>query len=254
MPEVTDSAATVARVRAEEAALPPVERLFVDPYASLFHGGDGADEVTALYFRVPFFKEGVRLRTRFIDDVVRTALGDGLRQVALVGAGFDCRALRLPEIAAAGALVFEIDFAAQLAAKREILARAGVAVPAWIRHVPCDFTDAGFATSLSAALAAAGFRRDAGACFVWEGVVGYLDDAAIDRSLRFMAHAGGPGSRLVFNYQTIRLDAVTLAARVRAAGFATLEEHTCDALYQRYIGRAPPPGGDLFRLVLARTG
>jgi methyltransferase (TIGR00027 family) len=252
MAEVTDSAATVARVRAEEATLLPDERLFDDPYARLFHGGAGADEVTALYFAVPFFKEGVRLRTRYIDDVVRAALADGLRHVVLMGVGFDCRAHRLPEIAIAGALVFEIDFAAQLEAKRATLARGGVTLPPRIQYVPCDFTDPAFDASLAVALAAAGLRRDAGVCFVWEGVSGYLADEAIDRSLRFMAEAGGPGSRLVFNYQTIRLDAANVAARVRAAGFTSLEEHTCDALYRRYVGGTPPPGGDVFRLVLAR--
>jgi methyltransferase (TIGR00027 family) len=253
MAEVTDSAATIARVRAEEASLPPGERLFSDPSAALFHGGAGADEVTALYFRVPFFKEAVRIRTRFIDDVVRAALADGIRQLALLGAGFDCRGLRLPEIVASGAVVFEIDFAAQLEAKRRILAGAGVALPHQIRPVACDFAAPEFEAALGAALAVAGFHPGAGSCFVWEGVVGYLNDEPIDRSLRFMARAGGPGSRLVFNYQSMRLDSVRLAARVRAAGFTTQEEHTCEALYRRYLGDAPPPGGDLFRIVVART-
>ena len=39
MIEVTDTAAAIARVRAEESALPPEQRLFDDPYARLFVGG-----------------------------------------------------------------------------------------------------------------------------------------------------------------------------------------------------------------------
>ena len=35
-------------------------------------------------------------RTRFIDDVLVQALHDGVQQVVILGAGFDCRAYRLP--------------------------------------------------------------------------------------------------------------------------------------------------------------
>ncbi len=56
------------------------------------------------------------------------------------------------------------------------------------------------ADSLTSVLEVRGFRTGEGALFVWEGVIGYIDDAAIDQSLRFMAGAGGTGSRLVFTF------------------------------------------------------
>src|SRR5919204_6404377 len=87
LPDVMDTAAAVARVREEEGLRPPGQRLFEDPFARLFRGDADAEEVTARFFTVPFFREGIRLRTRFIDDVVRDALGAGLRQVVLLGAG-----------------------------------------------------------------------------------------------------------------------------------------------------------------------
>lgn len=46
-----------------------------------------------------------------------------------MGAGFDARGLRLPEIAERGAAVYEVDFAALLETKRAILPAAGVALP-----------------------------------------------------------------------------------------------------------------------------
>ena len=46
-------------------------------------------------------------RTRLIDDAVAAALRDGIDQVLILGAGFDCRAYRLPGIERAR--VFEID-------------------------------------------------------------------------------------------------------------------------------------------------
>src|SRR5262245_49744388 len=112
--EVTDTAAAIARVRSWERELPEGERLFDDPYAHLFADGAAADEAVALFLSAPLFRCHIRLRTRFIDDAVRAALADDVKQIVNLGAGFDCRALRLTEIPAAGAQVYEVDFASQL--------------------------------------------------------------------------------------------------------------------------------------------
>lgn len=69
--DAADSAAAIAGIRADEARLPAAERLFTDPYAALFRGRDAAPEVTARLLAVPYLREQVRLRTRFIDDTVR---------------------------------------------------------------------------------------------------------------------------------------------------------------------------------------
>jgi len=253
MIEVTDTAAAIARVRADESALPPDARLFEDPYATLFSGGAPGAAAVELFIAFPFFRESIRLRTRFIDDAVRAALADGIGQIVVPGAGFDCRALRLPEIASAGVPVFEVDFATQLDAKRAALAQAGVPLPAALHFVPADFTAADFEERLSRGLAAAGFRPDRRALFVWEGVVTYLVDADIARSLRWMAAAAAPGSRLVFNYNLSRLDPAGMRARVLAAGFRTLDDEPLADTFRRYLLGEPPAGGDLFRIAVATT-
>ncbi len=46
-------------------------------------------------------------RTRFIDDAAASALGSGMEQVVLLGAGFDARAYRLA--AMTRLTVFEVD-------------------------------------------------------------------------------------------------------------------------------------------------
>jgi len=252
MADVADTAVAIARIRAEEALLPAPERLFGDPYAALFSHAEESGEVTARLLSVPFLRESVRLRTRFIDDVVRGALAEGARQVVLLGVGFDCRALRLPEIAAAGARVFEVDFSAQLARKAAILGEAGVPTPAWVTSVACDFTASDLDQALPAALVADGFARDHATAFVWEGVTGYLDDDAIDRTLRLIAALAAPGTSLVFNYQIHRFGPEELRARVRAAGFASVEAVELAALHRRWLGTEPPAVSDLFRIAVAR--
>ena len=201
----------------------------------------------------PFFRASVRLRTRYIDDTVRAALDAGLRQIVLLGAGFDCRGLRMAEIPSAGATVFEVDFDSQLATKRAILQRAGIGIPSHVRHVPCNLSEESFADSLAADLAAAGFQSGRGALFLWEGVVSYLDDASLDRTLHFVAAAGAPRAWLTLNYQLHRLHPDDLHRRLSAAGMTVLEDVDGDHLWARYQSGAPPPHGEFFRLALAAT-
>jgi methyltransferase (TIGR00027 family) len=239
---VADTAFVVAVVRAEEGEKPEGERLFEDPYAAIFAAeGAHAAEPTQRMLDLPFLRDGVRLRTRFIDDVVREGIATGLRQLVLLGAGFDARALRMREISEAGVRVYEIDIPAQLERKQRALAKAGVRVPSHVTYVPVDFHTDDLESELTAALEARGFRRGAGALFVWEGVIGYIDDAAIDRSLRFMATAGGAGTRLALTYGPNSFEPDTAADRMRRYGFRTCEELGGDELWRRYLHSHPHP-------------
>jgi len=239
---LADTAFSIAVVRAEEATRPDADRLFGDPYAAMFAAaGTHVAESTQRFLELPFFRDGVRLRTRYIDDAVRAGLAAGLDQIVLLGAGFDARGLRMPEIVARSASVYEVDTAEQLARKRKILAAAGLKLPARIAHVPFDFDDAAFEQTLLSALEAKGFRRHAGAVFVWEGVIGYIDRDAIERSLRFMASGGGPRSRLIFTFGEGSFVPNTAAEVTQQAGFTSCEELGGDELWHRYLpGEAHP--------------
>jgi methyltransferase (TIGR00027 family) len=119
---IADTAFSIAEVRAAESGLPPKERLFDDPYARHFlAAGAHAREATDRYLALPFFRDGIRLRTRFIDDEVRAALRAGARQLVLLGAGFDARGIRLAEATTAGVATFEVDTPEQLERKRACL-------------------------------------------------------------------------------------------------------------------------------------
>ncbi len=240
MVTVADTAFSIAVVRAEESDKPEAERLFEDPYAALFAAAGGhAAEATQRFLELPGFREAVRLRTRYIDDAVRAGLAAGLRQIVLLGAGFDARGLRMPEVAACGATVFEVDTAGQLERKRAILAKAGIAIPPALTYTACEFLE-DFEESLSAALAARGFRAGAGAIVVWEGVIGYIDQPAMDRTLRFVVRTCGPGTRLVFTFNDAAFDPETATERTRRMGFASCEETGIDEMWRRHLGEPPP--------------
>ena len=244
---VADTAFSIAAVRAAERNRPREEQLFDDPYATLFAAaGAHAAESTQRYLGLPFFQEGVRLRTRYIDDAVRAGVAAGIDQVVLLGAGFDARALRMPELARAA--VYEVDTADQLARKRAVLAGAGVALPANVRYVPFDFERAEYDAE---ALAAAGFRRGAGALFVWEGVIGYIGADEIARSLRFMAREGGPGARVVFTFGESTFAPEGSAEHARRAGFTSCEELGGDDLWRRHLAGEPYEHAHVMRVATA---
>jgi methyltransferase (TIGR00027 family) len=132
-------------------------------------------------------------RTRLIDDALAGALRDGVHQVALLGAGFDCRAHRLSGLARAR--VFEVDHPQTLAVKREQLRQRLGVLPERVAFVAVDFDR----QRLEDALPAAGFDATRRTFFVWEGVTNYLTERAVDTTLRFIG-AAARGSLILFTY------------------------------------------------------
>jgi methyltransferase (TIGR00027 family) len=250
---VADTAFSIAAVRAEEGRRPAEEQLFADPYASAFAAaGVDAAENTQRFLDLPNFRDAVRLRTRFLDDCVRDGLAAGLDQVVLLGAGFDARGLRMTEIVSHRARVFEVDTPYQMDRKGRALASAGAKLPAHVSYVPFDFDTADFDGELRGALEMAGFKLQGGALFVWEGVIGYIADAAIDETLRFMASAGGPGSRVAFTFaDEAHLGEERMAARTKRCGFASFEDFSGDALWRKYLPGEPHPNAWVMKVGVA---
>jgi len=251
---IADTAFSIAEVRAAETHLPPKSRLFDDPYARHFlAAGAHAREATERYLSLPFFRDGIRLRTRFIDDEVRAALRAGARQLVLLGAGFDARGIRLAEATSAGVTTFEVDTPEQLARKRACLEAAEVVVPASVRHVPFDFAESRLEGVLGPRLADAGWSSEQRTLFVWEGVIGYIDSEAIDDSLRFMASASHVGARVIFTFGEANLDPVPAAKRVRRAGFASYEEVGLDEVWRNLLATEPPAAARHARMGVANA-
>lgn len=190
-----------AILRAHETMRPANERMLYDPYAALFlpdrlqpvaERRRQLDEIVAGWERrYPGVCAAVLVRTRFVDDCVKTALHDGFRQLVILGAGYDTRALRLAALQA-DVTVFELDHPATQAIKR---LRTGPTASPHVRYVPIDFT----VDALDETLLAGGYDPDSGTLFVWEGVTYYLPAEAIDRTLDVVCRCSATGSRIVFD-------------------------------------------------------
>jgi methyltransferase (TIGR00027 family) len=136
----------------------------------------------------------VVVRSRFAEDRLAAAVGRGVRQYVILGAGYDTFAYRQPPWAQA-LRVLEVDLAATQAAKRARLDDARIAVPPNVSFVSMDFGR----EDLGERLAASGFDRTSPALFAWLGVSMYLDETANEEMFRFVA-AQPRGAELVFTF------------------------------------------------------
>ena len=138
----------------------------------------------------------IPFRARYAEDLVADAYRAGVRQLVVLGAGLDSFGLRRPA-ALAELRVIEVDHPATQRWKKRRLAELGIAPPAFLSFVECDFEK----TSVSFALRGTPFRADAPAVVSWMGVVYYLDKQTVTRALAELAALLAPGSAVVLDYQ-----------------------------------------------------
>jgi methyltransferase (TIGR00027 family) len=218
--------------------------------------------------RAPGARTSAIARTALLDDVVRRAVADGVTQLVLLGAGFDSRAQRMPELA--GVRVFEVDREDTQRHKRARLADAAQTPT----YVAVDF----LRDQVGERLAAASWRAAAPTLVLWEGVTNYLTEPAVERVLRWVG-AMPPGSAIAFTYVhrglldgsvpfeggaqirgnvermgepwTFGLAPEEVAAFVARAGLTLREDHGADEYRRRYLGDGPYPGYAFYRLAIA---
>jgi methyltransferase (TIGR00027 family) len=193
-----------AILRAHESLRPRPERVVDDPYAHCFLPASlrEADDREARIRQAvddwerhyPGVCNAIIARTRFIDDCLVAAVSGGIRQLVILGAGYDTRALRF-ETLKEGVAVFELDHPTT---QRTKLARLGDRLHTdlgHVRYIAIDFkTD-----TLADKLAARGYSPHLATLFIWEGVTYYLPATAVDRTLDAIRRLSAPGSSLGFD-------------------------------------------------------
>lgn len=168
--------------------------LFVDPWAEHLAGSDGHAIARLLDQRFPPMELWLALRVAYLDRLVALAVDTlSIRQVVILGAGYDTRAARLPR---AGVRFFEVDHPATQAAKRERLARLdGYPVDA-ATYVTCNFER----EDPIDRLVASGLDAAEPALVIWEGVVPYLTEAAVRATATRLAAGLDPRSLIAFDF------------------------------------------------------
>jgi methyltransferase (TIGR00027 family) len=196
-------------------------------------------------------------RSRIAEDALSRAVEGGIRQIVILGAGLDTFALRNPH-GARQIRIYEMDHPATQSWKRERLAEAQIALPPWLILVPADFER----DDVGEMLVAAGFQQNSPAFFTWLGVVPYLSEDAIGRTLDYISSV--QNSEVVFDYlqppeafseelrqiekeraeqlkkigerSVSRFEPAGIAAILRSHGFCDLEDISFQEIASRFGG------------------
>jgi|SRR6185312_4819127 len=164
---------------------------------------------SAAFFLERFVIPGISLhyavRKRYIEDAARQALAGGVRQLVVLGAGFDSLALRLhrefPQV-----LFVETDHPATQAAKRKALARWGE-LGGNLKLVTLDLARIDLDPAPRDVLAALPeYREEADTFLIAEGLTMYLQAGEMDALFAFLREHAGAGSRFVFTFMEPQAD------------------------------------------------
>jgi len=149
--------------------------------------------------RMPGSLGGILCRTRYIDDVLKRSLEEGIDQLVILGAGFDSRAYRIE--GTDQIKVFEVDLPGTRRMKQIRVEKVLGAVPENVTLVGMNFDH----QKLDDILKAAGFHKGKRTLFIWEGVTQYITAEAVNNTLEYVAKVSGVGSAIVFTYVRRRL-------------------------------------------------
>jgi methyltransferase (TIGR00027 family) len=205
---VTGTAFVVAEFRAEEnrAAAP----LYRDAVVDLFLNDASRQAAGRVADSFPPVKDMVKVRTRYFDDTLDQQLLSQYKQVVILGAGLDTRAVRKQ---APGVTYFEIDDANTLEWKQRCYAQHGV--EARVKFIPGNYVTDG----LIDLLRTNGFDFELPTYLIWEGNTMYLPLDAVKKTIAdLQAHVRH--FRISFDYMT---DAV-ITKSTGDAGVTTLVE------------------------------
>src|ERR1700704_6200654 len=154
---VGGTAFVVAEFRAEENSKPAP--LYQDSVVELFLNEETKRTAGRVAASFPPVKDMVKIRTKYFDDMLEAQILSRCRQVVILGAGLDTRAVRKPST---GVTYFEIDEVATLKGKQACYEQQGLDVN--VRFIPGNYLTDGLINLLTRN----DFDFDLPTYFIWE--------------------------------------------------------------------------------------
>jgi methyltransferase (TIGR00027 family) len=139
--------------------------------------------------------EWVIARTKYIDKLFEKAGEETFKQVLILGAGFDSRAVRFHK-ELAGAKVFELDSGTTQLMKTIQYLKRGIIIPDNVTFIPINFE----MESVTSKLEKAGFIKGTKTLLLLEGEVQYLKPDLVRQTMTSILELTGAGSRLILEY------------------------------------------------------
>jgi len=195
----SQTALGTAYLRAVHQLLDGDPKLLDDPVAVPLLGPDTLARIQANLdsYRTQIaeaLRAHVVLRSRFAEDRLAEAVGRGVTQYILLGAGLDTFAFRQPAWAQS-LRILEVDHVQTQLLKRQLIDAADLSAPANVSYLSVDFER----ESLQEGLLRHDVALDEPTFFSWLGVTMYLHEPAIDAVLRFVASFPA-GSEIVLTF------------------------------------------------------
>ena len=196
----------MALFRALETRRSANDRLFSDPYA--IHFLDFKLRVATRLSRFSFFQKYIQntiqkkipgafssgiARTKYIDDLLQNSILNGAKQVIILGAGFDTRALRLDFLQPVP--VIEIDHPNTSNFKIQTYKNTLGKVPENIAFLQIDFNK----QDLDQLAIQHNINFNLPTAVIWEGVTNYLSAAAVKSTFEFISKFA-QNSTVIFTY------------------------------------------------------
>ncbi|KAF2515289.1 class I SAM-dependent methyltransferase [Flavobacterium foetidum] len=138
------------------------------------------------------FSSGVA-RTKYIDQQLDAAIADGVKQVIILGAGFDTRAIRLDFLKSVP--VIEVDHPNTSDYKMETYNNRIGWMPENVRFLQIDFNK----QNLDQLAVKHNLDFSKQTAILWEGVTNYLTDEAVKNTFLFISKFAS-GSYVIFTY------------------------------------------------------
>lgn len=196
----------MAFFRALETQRTITDRLFSDPYA--IHFLDCKLRLAVRLSKYPIvskyisntinkkipgaFSSGIA-RTKYIDELLQKAISNGAKQVILLGAGFDTRAVRLDFLKKIP--VIEIDHPNTSNFKAEVYKNRIGQIPENVRFLQIDFNK----QSLDQLAIEHHLDFSKPTVVIWEGVTNYLTEEAVKSTFSFISKFA-TNSSVIFTY------------------------------------------------------
>jgi methyltransferase (TIGR00027 family) len=196
----------MAFFRALETKRRSGDKLFSDPFA--IHFLDRKLRLVVRASNLPFVKTYLKKtiqnkipgamssgigRTKYIDDLLALTIKNGVKQVIILGAGFDTRGSRLEFLNSIP--IIEIDHPNTSNYKIDVYKTRIGKLPQNVRYCQVDFNK----QSLDQLADENKFNFLIPTTIIWEGVTNYLTANAIDKTFAFISKFPG-GSFVIFTY------------------------------------------------------
>lgn len=204
--QTSRTAQYMALFRAFESKRNAAERLFYDPYAAFFV--ESKLRFAVGLYKYSFFRKYIDsivqskipgalssgiARTKYIDDLLLSSINKGVKQVVILGAGFDTRALRLDFLKTIP--VIEIDHPNTSNFKAEVYKKHLGKLPENVQFYQIDFNK----QSLDELATQHNFDLSVPTTIIWEGVTNYLTAEAVANTFSFISKFA-QNSTIIFTY------------------------------------------------------